>query len=106
MATVVIYGASDDLVEVEGSIEGADEYSAYGEWVGKLEAPNGTALIVRAEFSPAGSEVEWLLSVENTRSHPGWAIKFGDRPGREDDPALIIEVPEGTRLVVAPEDDE
>jgi hypothetical protein len=94
MAEITIYGASDDLVEVEGYIR--DEFEAYKPWKGTLIAPNGDRLIIRAEFSKAGAEADWTLSIENTGTYPSWPIKFGERPDREGDPAIIIDVPEGT----------
>lgn len=99
--TVTIYGASDDLVEVEGDIEGADEFNAYGAWSGTLESPAGDSLIVRAEFCKPGATCDWTVSVENTETYPAWPIMFSERPDREGDPALIIEVPVGTILTVS-----
>jgi hypothetical protein len=98
MVEVLIYGASDDLVEVEGAIEGADEFNVHGKWKRRLVSPEGESLIIRAEFSPVGSDAEWLLSVENTSTYPDWPIRFTERPDREGDPALLIEVPQGTVL--------
>ena len=105
--TVTIYGASDDLLEVEGSIAGADEYGAYGGPVsGTLVAPNGDALIVRAEFCKPGAPGDWTLSIENTNTFPDWPIRFGERPDQGSDPALIIEVPDGTVFKFEQEDDD
>jgi len=96
MNKITIYGASDDLVEVEGYI--SDEFSAYGPWSGKLTAPNGDSLRIRAEFCKPGSESEWQLSIENTGTFPDWPIRFGVRPDRDGDPALVIDVPDGTTM--------
>jgi hypothetical protein len=105
--TVTIYGASDDLLEVDGDIAGADEYGAYGGPVeGVLTAPDGDSLIIRAEFSKAGAPADWTLSVENTDTYPAWPIRFGERPDREGDPALIIEVPDGTVFKFDQEDED
>lgn len=98
---VLIYGASDDLVEVEGAIDGADEFNVYDEWVGTLTSPSGKALRVRAEFCPSGvDDVEWRISVEHTGTTPKWPIHFTTRPDRDSDPAVIITVPVGTILTV------
>lgn len=105
MTKVLIYGASDDLVEVEGDIEGADEFNVYGPWEGRLVGPDGEALIVRAEYGKRGVEAEWLLSVENTATYPAWPVTFGERPDCEGDPAITVDVPDGTRLVVAADED-
>ena len=105
--TVTIYGASDDLLEVYGDIAGADEYGAYGGPVmGTLTSPDGDSLIVRAEYCKPGAPGEWTLSIENTDTFPDWPIKFGERPNRDGDPALIIEVPEGTVFKFEQEDED
>ena len=95
MAELVIYGASDDLVETEGVFR--EEFSAYGPWRGKVLAPNGDALVVTAEFGATGLyRHDWTLGVENSGTWPAWPIRFGERPDREGDPAIIIDVPAGT----------
>lgn len=94
MSTLTIYGASDDLVEVEG--EFSEEFGAYGGWRGRVVAPNGDSLIVTAEFDKPGSTADWTLSVENTGTWPDWPMHFAERPDREGDPALVLDVPAGT----------
>src|SRR5680860_1463754 len=72
---VTIYGASDDLIEVYGEIEGADEFGVYrSEWVGTLTSPDGESLIVRGEYGKPGARGDWTLSIENTESYPAWPI--------------------------------
>lgn len=93
MSTLRIYGASDDLVEVEGEFE--EEFTAYSGWRGLVVAPGGDSLIVHAEYSRDGEDY-WTLGVENTGTWPSWLIQFGDRTDREGDPAIIIDVPAGT----------
>jgi len=97
---VTIYGASDDLVEVEGKIQGAGEYDAGGGWVGALTDPDGESLVIRVEYSKPGARAEWTIAVENTESYPGWPIRFTERPGYEGDPALVVVVPAGTVLTI------
>lgn len=92
MADLIIYGASDDLVEVEGAFR--EEYDAYSGWRGRVTSPDGDSLIVTAVFGEG--EADWTLGILNSSSWPDWPIKFGERPDREGDPALIIDVPEGT----------
>lgn len=92
MSMITIYGASDDLVEVEG--EFSEEFSAYNGWRGRVIAPNGQHLIVTAEYSKTGDDY-WTLGVENTGTWPAWPIQFAEAP-HEGDPAIIIEVPAGT----------
>lgn len=94
MSTLTIYGASDDLVEVEG--EFGEEFGAYNGWRGRVVSPDGDSLIVTAEYGKPGAEAEWTLGIENTGTWPAWPFHFADRPDREGDPALIIDVPPGT----------
>jgi hypothetical protein len=64
---ITIYGASDDLVEVEGC-DGADEFYAdgNGRWQADLIGPSGTdAMRVRAEYDPDGSGC-WVISLSQT----------------------------------------
>lgn len=42
---VKFYGASDDLVEIEGDVEGADEYASNGHSSFLIDAPNGTGIV-------------------------------------------------------------
>lgn len=97
MPEVTIYGASDDLVEFRGAIY--DEFNLYGNWVGELIAPGGDSLIVSAVFGNPGSKSDWTLSVENNGTYPSWPIHFTERPDMEGDPAIVIDVPEGTTVV-------
>ena len=92
MSTITIYGASDDLVEVEGEFE--EEFTAYNGWRGRVVAPSGQNLIVTAEYSKTGGDY-WTLGVETTGTWPAWDIQFAEAP-HEGTPALIIEVPAGT----------
>ncbi|WP_336633616.1 MULTISPECIES: hypothetical protein [unclassified Microbacterium] len=94
MSTITIYGASDDLLEVEGAF--SEEFQAYGETRLRVLAPDGDSLIVIGEFSARDGEADWTLRVMNSATWPAWPIRFGDRPDREGDPAIIIDVPEGT----------
>lgn len=94
MPEVIIYGASDDLVEFEGAI--SEEFQAYGLWRGRLEAPNLDALVVHAQYG-ADPDTEWGLGVESG-NYPSWPIRFTERPDYAGDPAIVIEVPEGTTI--------
>ncbi|MBM4575560.1 hypothetical protein GS415_03945 [Rhodococcus hoagii] len=94
MPEVTIYGASDDLVEFDGAIR--EEFDACSGWAGELVAPDGDSLIVSAAFGVPGARADWTLSVENTDTYPSWPIRFTERPGYEGDPAIVIDVPEGT----------
>ena len=92
MSTITIYGASDDLVEVEGEFE--EEFSAHGRWRGLVVAPNGQELVLTAEYSKTGEDF-WTLGVETSTTWPAWGIQFAEAP-HVGDPAIIIDVPAGT----------
>ena len=84
MATITIYGASDDLVEVE--IIGGDgrkriELDAYdrGQSI-YLRLMDGTGMRVYAEYSPTdlGGDV-WIIGVAQLgedQAIPGWPMKY------------------------------
>lgn len=93
MSTLAIYGASDDLVVVEADGKFVDDFSAYNGWAGRVLAPDGQSLIVRAD-SP-DSEDHWTLNIETTGTWPSWDIHFAESP-EEGTPAVIIDVPAGT----------
>ena len=50
---ITIYGASDDLVEVEGC-KGAGEFCT-DDWQGELVAPDGSQMRVYARYDAAGA---------------------------------------------------
>lgn len=101
MATITIYGASDDLVEVE--IHGkygqeGFELDAYDR--GKticLTIPDGTGMRVYAEYSPTdlGGGV-WMIGVAQLGEDqpiPDWPMKYRTAKNGYS-PMLIIEAPE------------
>lgn len=97
MAELIIYGASDDLLEVEGVLR--EEFECYdGCKIYVSDPVTGERLLVQAEFSKPGSASDWTLSVENDGPWPDWPIRFGQRPDMEDDPAIFLEVPVGVTL--------
>ena len=110
---IIIYGYSDDLVEVEGC-EGGDEFSPDDEdrWQGDLVAPGGTdQMRVHCWFDRDGC---WQVGVGQTIEDiqlPAWPItitQLSAVAGRESGPGysarLTIDAPEGTRLTnVKPE---
>lgn len=99
-APITIYGASDDLVEVEGAIR--EEYDAFARATRlRLVAPDGASLDVVAEFdgdAPEGATLDWTISVEAVSGYPSWPIRFHERPDREGDPAVTIDTPAGTTI--------
>ncbi len=101
---ITIYGASDDLVEVEGC-EGADEFNVYGNdgkvhWRGDFVASDTTAtsgqLRVYAIYDGC-----WHFSVGQVDEMillPAWVIAIGQRHDADYSAELRIDAPEGTRL--------
>lgn len=118
---LILYGASDDLLEVEGHVE--DEFGAYGPHgcTVVIEAPTGERVWVRAVFDAdrdlrgivnddheTGSE--WVLSVLHTDPATAWRwpirlIARHDDRRDLDDPAVAIECPVGTTVREWTEDD-
>jgi hypothetical protein len=99
MSTITIYGASDDLVEVEGAIR--EEYDLGGEGTRlRLTAPDGDSLDVYAQFGYRHGGLDWAVTVEAVDSYPSWPIFFHERPGYEGDPAVSIDAPTGTTIKV------
>jgi hypothetical protein len=98
---IEIYGASDDLIEVEGC-EGADEFGADGKgcWQADLIAPDGGAMRIRAEYDPDGSGC-WVISlsqVDESAPFPDWGN--GVNQAENGYSTLVrIDAPEGTRLM-------
>ncbi|ANA86252.1 hypothetical protein SEA_LOZINAK_95 [Gordonia phage Lozinak] len=99
MPEITIYGASDDLVEVEGAVR--DEFNLGRDGTRlRLRAPDGLQLDVAADFcNPVvGGRLDWVIGVYAVNAYPSWGIRFHERPGCEGDPAVTIEVPEGTTV--------
>lgn len=98
-ATFLIYGASDDLVEVEGAVREEYGLGASGTQL-RLTAPDGQSLDVLLDFGagPAGAELAWTIGVYAASAYPDWPIRFGERPGYEGDPAVTIEAPADTTI--------
>jgi len=95
--TVMIYGASDDLVEVEGKIKGADEYSYNdGTWEGVLEAPNGESALVFVDFRSNGF---WTVSLTPYEEgfELSWPVEYSVIEANcRYSITATVEVPEGT----------
>lgn len=97
---ILIYGVSDDLVDVDGSIEGAAEYDAC-DLTGTIRFEDDE-LTIRVAYGasdlPRG--MEWQIVVSAVRAYPEWPIMFTERPGYEGDPAVRITVPVGAVFTV------
>lgn len=105
---ITIYGASDDLVEVEGC-EGADEFCT-DHWQGDLAPPGeGEQMRVWCWYDIDGCWQVGVGQVTEDVQLPAWPITITQAPAMNpDNPGysvlLSIDAPEGTRLVnVKPE---
>lgn len=98
---ITIYGASDDLIEVEGAISEEYELGRYGTRL-RLTAPDGQSLDVAADFGNQilGGDLDWTITVGAVNTYPSWPIHFHERPNYEGDPAVTIDAPAGTTIAV------
>ena len=99
----LIYGASDDLLEVEDVNNPGvmDEFDAYDGATVRLTAPTGETLEVTAKFTIR----EWELTATVTSDSGGvWTVEATHRPDRPEDPALLVTGPEGTSFARADAD--
>lgn len=101
---ITIYGASDDLVEVEGC-EGADEFYVHGGvsgdtvcWHGDLVAPGGTEQMrVSAFYGETGTWHFALGQTDESVPFPEWGNGISQHESGYS--ALVtIDAPDGTRL--------
>lgn len=100
MTTIKIYGASDDLVEVEGC-KGADEFNSYERgplmWRGELLGPTGNPMRIHAIFEGC-----WSFAVgqcDEELPMPDWPIRITQHDDPRYSVLLEIDAPEGTELV-------
>lgn len=100
MATITIYGASDDLVEIEiQGEEGRGRFEADAYDRGKtmiLTIPDGTGMRVYAEYSPTdlGGGV-WMIGIAQLGEDqpiPDWPIRYLTAENGYS-PTLVIETP-------------
>lgn len=103
---IEIYGASDDLVEVEGC-EGADEFAVDDEdrWQGDLIGPGGADQQMRVHcwYDNDGCWQVGVGQVIEDVQLPAWPIAITQAPARTPglpgySALLSIDAPEGTRL--------
>lgn len=94
-----IYGASDDLIEVEGC-EGADEFNSYEDgpvmWRGDLRAPDGEAVRAHAVFDGC-----WSIALGQRDEYdpfPTWPITVARHPNMTYSTMVEIDAPDGTVL--------
>jgi len=93
--SIKIYGASDDLIEVEGAV--TDEFDCYGKTTLLVAGPEYGALEVSAEYGPRGWSL-WVSAHGDMGDFPDWPVRFTDRPDYEGDPAVIIDAPAGATV--------
>lgn len=98
MSTLTIYGASDDLVEASG-IEGADEFSTTGRWVGTIVAPDGQTALVYVDYRDNGTWTVALGQYEEDYALPAWEVRFVVNPALcAYSTVAHIDVPDGTTI--------
>jgi hypothetical protein len=102
-----IYGASDDLVEVEGCA-GADEFNVYGQgpvmWHGDLVAPSGDTMRAHAVFDGCWSIA--LGQVTEDHPFPEWPVKIRQHTNCDYSTMVEIDAPDGTKLLSTRPDDD
>jgi hypothetical protein len=94
-----IYGASDDLIEVEGC-EGADEFNTYERgpvmWRGDLRAPTGDAMRAYAPYDGC-----WSIALGQANDDgpiPSWPITIAPAPDTSYSTMAEVDAPDGTVL--------
>jgi len=97
-----IYGASDDLIEVEGCT-GADEFNSYEKgyamWRGDLRAPDGQVMRAHAVLSNDGCWSIALGQADEDRPFPAWPVTIAQHRSLLYSTVAEIEAPDGTELV-------
>lgn len=101
MKTIKIYGCSDDLVEIEGDVKGADEYGVYDE-TGK------TYFIIRSKVTGESINIHpvyhgyWCFAIGTDdnfcENFPDWNIKrvWGDEVDYSE--TVYIDVPNDSKI--------
>lgn len=99
VSQIIIYGGSDDLIEIEGAL--SEEYGIFGSprTVGTviLESPAGETLEVTLEFT-TGWEITLPAIGEDFSNRSPWPIRLGQNPENDEDPALFVDAPIGTTV--------
>lgn len=100
LRSLAIYGASDDLLEIEGLIE--EEFECYTATTLYVKTPDGAQLAVTAEFCGTGPMSHigsgWVLTVHHSDPHWTYPIRLERRNDYDEDPAVVLEVPVGTTV--------
>lgn len=93
---IIIYGASDDCIEVDGPY--SDEFCIYGQrTIGTvvLDSPEGLVMEVSLEYGTNGWEINLP---DQPESWGGWPVRFGSIPDGSEGPAIFIDAPIGTTV--------
>lgn len=105
---ILIYGANDDLVEIDGDLQEEFYLPGSSETDVVLTAPDGTSMSVEAGFCTVNPD-GWHVRVTSTRANmPSWPMRFVPRPDgdpEDADPALEVTAPDGTTVTQRGSDD-
>lgn len=95
MKTIKFHGESDDLVTLSGYISEQFDLPSEG-WTGCLIDPEGNRVELAADYTR-----EWEIGVlVLTGNVVHWNIRLTAREDESNDPAIELDVPEGTTLYV------
>jgi len=98
---ITIYGASDDLVEVDGC-KGADEFCT-DNWSADLVAPDDSQMSLWCWYTLGGTWAVGIAQTDEDHPLPAWPITITQAPAMNpDNPGysvlLHIDAPEDVRL--------
>lgn len=102
---LIIYGASDDIIEIEGVVREEYPLPEGNEGRIRIVAPDGGTLDVVLTFG-MDHGLDWKIRVETVTAWPSWPIRFHPRPSYEVDPAVTITVPEDTHVYLVGGEDK
>lgn len=98
---IELYGASDDLVELDVDGAALDEFSAYKGWSGRVLAPSGEGLRVSFAYAPRGGGA-WEVRVTQLGGEPpipgDWSVTIRQSSSCAYSPALVIDAPGGAEV--------
>ncbi len=106
MASITFWGASDDLVEIEGDLEGCDEYplgilnSDLGQYTIFEVRTDRERVEIVATYTYSGTWTFMPVLPTEDDPWPAWPMQVSASPQNDYSLQLTIEVPDGT--VVAP----
>jgi len=97
MQTAVFYGASDDLIEVEG-VKGADEFGAYVGGAAGIHATFNVGGKLRVHAIYDGCWCFAVGQVDEDIALPDWPLRIGMQPGTPYSTRLEIKVPDDVKI--------